>query len=83
MANNRVLQEFAIAICDAKCMPDQPKARAQVFTPECGTKSWCGGAAGMDTLRQSLLDVYDDWDFSADLSECSKHPKVIQGRNEE
>ncbi|GFO16668.1 polyprotein [Plakobranchus ocellatus] len=32
----------------------------------------------METQRKSLLDWCDDWEFSADLRERNKHPKVIQ-----
>ncbi|GFN97768.1 reverse transcriptase [Plakobranchus ocellatus] len=49
--HNRVLQEFAMAVCDAKGLPVQPKARVRVFTFESGTKFWCGSAASKDTQR--------------------------------
>ncbi|GFN73808.1 reverse transcriptase [Plakobranchus ocellatus] len=35
-------------------------------------------AIGMDTQRKSLLDGCDNWEFSANLPEWNKHPKVIQ-----
>ncbi|GFO35928.1 reverse transcriptase [Plakobranchus ocellatus] len=73
---NRVLQELAIKICDAKDLLHQPKIKALVFTSDVGTKSWCGSAGGMDTQRKSFLDEFDE--FSADLPESNKHPKVIQ-----
>ncbi|GFN97036.1 reverse transcriptase [Plakobranchus ocellatus] len=49
-----------------------------VSTLECGRKSWYGSAAGMDSQRKSLLDWRDDWEFSVDLYEWSKHPKFVQ-----
>ncbi|GFN76252.1 reverse transcriptase [Plakobranchus ocellatus] len=77
---NRVLQELAIAIWDAKGLHVRPKARALVFTSEDGKKSWYGTAAGMDTQRKSPLGGCDDSEFSANLPEWNKHPKVIQDR---
>ncbi|GFN91261.1 reverse transcriptase [Plakobranchus ocellatus] len=50
---NRVLQKLAIAICDAKVLPFQPRARTLVYTLAGKTKSWCGNAAGMVTQRKS------------------------------
>ncbi|GFO00975.1 hypothetical protein PoB_002748000 [Plakobranchus ocellatus] len=55
-----VLQEPAMAICDAKSLPVSEKITTLVFTSESGTKSWCGSAASMNTQRKSLLDgCYD------------------------
>ncbi|GFO46892.1 reverse transcriptase [Plakobranchus ocellatus] len=63
---------------NAKGLPVQPKARALVFTSESGTKSWCGSVAVMDKQRKSLLNACGGWEFSADLPEWNRHPKVIQ-----
>ncbi|GFO14820.1 reverse transcriptase [Plakobranchus ocellatus] len=76
--HNRVLQELAVAICDAKGLLVQPKTRALVLPSEGGTKSWCGSAAGMESQRKSLLDDCGDLEFSADVSEWNKYPKVVQ-----
>ncbi|GFO36866.1 reverse transcriptase [Plakobranchus ocellatus] len=73
-----MLQELVTAICDAKGLPLHLKARVLVFTSEGGTMSCCGNAASMDTQRKSLLDGYDDWEFSADLPKSNRHPDVIQ-----
>ncbi|GFO46946.1 reverse transcriptase [Plakobranchus ocellatus] len=42
------------------------------------TKSWCGNAAGKNTLRNSLLHGCDNCESSSNLLEWSKHRKVTQ-----
>ncbi|GFO46592.1 hypothetical protein PoB_007309700 [Plakobranchus ocellatus] len=57
-------EKLAKTICGANELLVQPKARALVFPSFTYlTKSWCGSAAGMDTLRTSLLDGCDDCEF--------------------
>ncbi|GFR68470.1 reverse transcriptase [Elysia marginata] len=54
------------------------QASQYLFTTEGRAKTWHGRSNAASTQRKGLADGWDDWEVSADLRECDKHPDVIR-----
>ena len=76
--HDRVLQELAASIGTAKGETTLPKTNALIFTTEGGAKSWHRRTVRTINQRKYLLDVCDNWDVSADLSEWDSHLSQIK-----
>ncbi|GFR97958.1 reverse transcriptase [Elysia marginata] len=76
--HNRVLQELASVITNAKGKFNPPSPSFIIFTTEGGDRKWCGRSNTASIQRKGLLDGCDDWEVSADLPEWDKHLEVIR-----